>query len=350
MDHIGAANIIYRFSSSSPSKNLLLRLRKALPSGSPNIVTYQYLESTIFPLLPKDLPISYRLVKIPPTLIERLNTALTDLEATGKRPKKRHGLYLTLAEPYGFLITDMTPEEDTDEYLIEFKPKWLTQSPSAPKDWKRCRTCALRLKKAAEASEHISTSPTTIATLPSTTHHKKPSWNGYCPLDLSSSSPDRLRKAVSCILSTSKLSRPGDVDRVTEYLHSQGWLRLLKSKQNQLDTIGPLAITEETASHEFLTCMTLRDCTVFLKVNNQIICSSSSLNDIGREEDYTWKWNKRKSERERERKIKTTTDIITQYKHIDITNHHHRTYRRPRSQVCIWWKSTILARFRARID
>ena len=36
-------------------------------------------------------------------------------------------------------------EEWRDMATIEFKPKWLTQSPNAPPNWTLCRTCAVRL-------------------------------------------------------------------------------------------------------------------------------------------------------------------------------------------------------------
>ena len=34
--------------------------------------------------------------------------------------------------------------------MVEFKPKWLAQSPNAPADWVLCRTCAVRHMQSAK--------------------------------------------------------------------------------------------------------------------------------------------------------------------------------------------------------
>ena len=177
----GAANIIYRLSpapahastsaSASASANAiananantaadalliatadttdcLLRLRKALLSVQPSQRTYAYLATTAFPLFPAHLPIPTTLVRLPPALLARENVRLLALEAAGRRPARRAGLYLEPTEAFGFLVRDMTPHS-ARQLLVEFKPKWVVQSPSGPKRARRCRTCALRARRTA---------------------------------------------------------------------------------------------------------------------------------------------------------------------------------------------------------
>lgn len=163
-------------------------------------------------------------------LIPALNTLLTSINAdeptdwAGRPvnpPKKRR--LLDDGEAWGLLVEDMScgnylylyppanPRrrlgedsededigmEDEDEgeiwkdmAMIEFKPKWLTQSPNAPANWKLCRTCAVRLmqtqksrgRQAQQDEEHESEA------------------SEFCPLDLASGDPARIEKATFAIV------------------------------------------------------------------------------------------------------------------------------------------------------
>ncbi|KAF3915360.1 hypothetical protein AA313_de0206267 [Arthrobotrys entomopaga] len=83
-----------------------------------------------------------------------------------------------------------------DLLTVEFKPKYLVQSPDAPKDWKLCRTCALRSMRSRSVSERSTASANSergdegqyIAPV-------------YCPLDLVSTDHDRVMTAVEAIIS-----------------------------------------------------------------------------------------------------------------------------------------------------
>lgn len=223
----------------------LLRLRKALPSAQPNLTAYAYLSTEAFPLFPPHLLVSTYLLRIPPGVISACNDQLRADEATGRRREKRHGLYLDPAEAFGFLIDDMSPRpERPDEILVEFKPKWVIQSPSAPASWRRCRTCALHASK----------------------HHKP----GFCPLDLSSQDPARVVRAVEHILGDD-LRRGYNsalVERVTKYLVESELMPVLKKLQRKLDTLGPL---DTDFGQAFLDAMTVRDLTVFIRVNEDSV-------------------------------------------------------------------------------
>lgn len=275
----GAANIIYRFTFptcvlpsvlgleepnkrlESPSKTALpcynsifehrlLRLRKASPSSRPSEQICTVLHKVFLPLFPECM-VEHELVRLPPNLLRDTNTALQELERAGGRLQLRHGLYLAEYEPYGILITDMTPATTRGEILVEFKPKWLVQSRSAPRDWKRCRTCALRARKNAMRREKGQQEKA-----------------GPCPLDLASLKKARVERAVSHIATAKQAENGQDLDRLrrrlTSFLLSSTIIPRLKELQQSLDTEGVLAA--DVASWEFLIATTIRDCSIYTKV------------------------------------------------------------------------------------
>ncbi|KFX92584.1 hypothetical protein V490_05305, partial [Pseudogymnoascus sp. VKM F-3557] len=192
----GAANVVYtinvpqqsstdehgdeqengKTSTPNPWHGKLLRFRKDLPTTTPTLTAHLAFRTSIAPLFPSEDLIDIRLVSLGSShLIRTLNAALVAAEkasSSSPRPKQRHGVYLA-DDPHALLITDMSPP--TSATLIQFKPKWLAPSPSAPPGSKRCRTCALHARRAI----------------------KKPS---FCPLDLISSHPPDVRRAAALLL------------------------------------------------------------------------------------------------------------------------------------------------------
>jgi inositol-pentakisphosphate 2-kinase len=250
----GAANIIYRLhhdapSVSAPFASRLLRLRKTLPSAQPNISAFRYLSSTAFPLFPRPLLVATELIRVPRSVLERENARLLSLEELGARPSKRIGLYLETQEEFAFLVADMSARTSR-EILVEFKPKWVVQSPSAPAGARRCRTCALRLKKGAAK-------------------------RGFCPLDLASRESARVRRAVDYLLPKKppkefelrnrswEQERHHLEEKVVSFLVASELMPVLVALQKRLDPQGPLGEMEEG----FMNAMTVRDLTVFLRVN-----------------------------------------------------------------------------------
>lgn len=333
----GAANIIYRFSlpsdlseaaglPASVGDTHLLRLRKALPSGSPNLPAFAALQKIFFPLFPKEFLLDTRIVRIPEGLIEQQNAILKEREEAGSRLLKRKKLYLVGPPPppgtpleenggkspqyerYAFLVEDMTPAapdvktaegRTLREVLVEFKPKWLVPSPSAPQGARRCRSCALRISK--EAKKH--------------SIHVAGNGSGnpghWCPYDLASGDAHRVRLAVrgmlaqkGAILTGWKNAKGGKgeingyesmilEDKVVGYFlgpRGRDLLSLLKRYQSQWDKRGPEAVFGENGDQntepavgsnrhdgewgdewsedvkKFLMAMTVRDLTLFLKV------------------------------------------------------------------------------------
>jgi inositol-pentakisphosphate 2-kinase len=213
----------------------------------------------------------------PGHFIERLNQELYDKEQSpigpkspvdpDERPPTRHGKYLA-NDDYGLLITDMTPGPDVK--LLEFKPKWLVQSPNAPRDSIRCRTCALRARRDYHRLRKV------FKTGPLSDEDVKSS--GFCPLHLMSSSNKiilrNVRHLLASELSKDLLTETIDnklVQRFCEFIKSDPIFSKLAARQTELDSrdvlfrygSGPNAPSEREINN-LLIAMTLRDCSLFL--------------------------------------------------------------------------------------
>lgn len=231
----------------------LLRMRKNLPSLVPVIDSQKYFESVIRPLFPPQNLVDQVLFKPSRDLIKDCNRNLRRMEANGSRARKRHGVYLVEEETYGSLITDMTSDQDDSHVSLEFKPKWLTQSPSAPPDHTRCRTCALRAMKFPKRKN------------PGEVEHLK---LGLCPLNLVSGNRAEVATAANIIFELSQQTYADDHivrQRLHDFLYTTPLLQRLKDLQTDLDPSGVLQA--DYTAPKFLTAMTLRDCTLFLKVS-----------------------------------------------------------------------------------
>ena len=273
----GAANVVYRilpldpsipsdlnFGSYGPNTPLpteieplyvdpnfegrLVRLRKRTSSATPVIDSQEHFENSIKPLFPCDNLVQQVLFRPSKDLLRDCNVRLREMERTGARPTKRHGVYLAEDEMYGMLVTDMSRNDDSFRFF-EFKPKWLAQSPSAPPESKRCRTCALRAMKK--------------GTRPS-----------FCPLDLLEK--DGINIAVCRIMGLDprrrkEYSEPEKemLGRIRDFLLKDPLLRRLRQLQINKDPNGVLKAN--VISPDFLAAMTLRDCTLYLKVGQTSI-------------------------------------------------------------------------------
>ncbi|EME44935.1 hypothetical protein DOTSEDRAFT_70851, partial [Dothistroma septosporum NZE10] len=142
------------------------------------------------------------------------------------------------------LVTDMTLKEG--EIGMQLKPKWLAQSPTAPANSKRCRTCALR---AYRAYERIRTATDAQET---------------CPLDLVNTNIDERRKVVYAITT--------DRD-IREFLLGQALalFEQLRICQMKLDQYGALRVADQGPVSNLCKAMTLRDCSLFVKLSGNSI-------------------------------------------------------------------------------
>jgi inositol-pentakisphosphate 2-kinase len=183
----GNANIVYSFKPIAneplPSgvRYKLLRVRKDksfIQSTKSQAATFQ---QEFVPLFrPKHL-IEQSLITVDEALVSRLNQELKEHENNEIRQALRHSDRLAV-DGYGLLMTDMTARHG--EFLFEIKPKWLLQSPDAPNDAIRCRTCALRSQRA-----HATAEGTVM-----------PKPGGFCPLSLVDDDVEERQRAFKSII------------------------------------------------------------------------------------------------------------------------------------------------------
>jgi inositol-pentakisphosphate 2-kinase len=213
--------------------------------------TVSNFENKIVPLFPAHNLVSLKLHHFPDqySLAAKLNAALEQREANGIRPQQRRGVYLTHSneEPHHILVTDMTPC-GPDERLVEFKPKWLVQSPSAPTGARRCRTCALREMRT-EDERRTGDS------------HSGRGHAQFCPLDILSRDDGILEEVIRSLSLTKESSRTC-ISAFKEEV--QPLLLRLGELQATYNNVG-LSDFEDGQNQDFSLSMALRDCSVFVK-------------------------------------------------------------------------------------
>ena len=228
----------------------LIRLRKDLSTTVPVTESWDHFQNVVIPLFLGSQLVSQTLFKISPEFVKTLNTELRCMEDDGRRSQRRHGVYVDENEGYGTLVSNMSSDEWS--MSIEFKPKWLLQSPNAPEGSRRCRTCALRAMQQARSQGTRSGVNN----------------DGFCPLSLVSGDKSKVSGVVEQLLGSSKFS---DIDRMwlgdqlIKWFPQSPLLQRLKQLQRDLDPNGVL--NANLQSQNFLTAMTIRDCTLFLKVD-----------------------------------------------------------------------------------
>lgn len=194
-------------------------------------------------------------------ILHRLNSYLAWPSIRTMRAGRTGKLYVPLdGSPLvsGILVVDMRLNPDKDQVTIHFKPKWLTQSPSAPVNAKRCRTCALQASKGSKR----------------TTHH--------CPLALATGKLQLVRKEISAIIDAKAGSESDLVRLYKEHLaryFSRGIGReVIKRLQHLQEKNDPglfmYILDRENASYTvqygrirtLAQAMTFRDCTIYVRI------------------------------------------------------------------------------------
>jgi len=228
-------------------ENVVLRLSKRKNFITSTLQRSFELENK-FPFIPQKYLVQWEPVVVNRDIISVINWDLLDHERSGRRPAPRRGDLVTLEDDHGMFLTDMTAM-GTDT-VLEFKPKWLSQSPNAPNDSVRCRTCALRAQRQA-------TRKTGQAVPPGTT---------WCPLALVSRDKEERQLAAAAILKANKCDWISDgASQLADLFASNDLLGLLKNRQRRLDPHGILeSFSEGKDMRDLRTAMTLRDCTLFI--------------------------------------------------------------------------------------
>lgn len=235
----GGANFIFRIVQKGTElpnvlRGKLLRLRKDLSHVQDTTEQLRSFNENFKPIFPPECLVQHDLVYLEESLVDNLKKALDLLN----RPSRRSQDCLPQDERYGLLITDMMPS--AGKAMLETKPKWLVQSPNAPSNAKRCRTCALRAQRAAQGKRTATDE------------------QGSCPLDLvSERAQDRQRAASKATKQT----------ELAEFLvdRAQPLFAILRDQQRFLDPRGVLSVTGADGIYDLCRAMTLRDCTLFVR-------------------------------------------------------------------------------------
>lgn len=253
----GAANAVFEIklpqhgSSDSNFKGLLLRVAKVPALGQPTAYNYlfqqTFYQTTIRPLLGSHAIHQELVILRGSGIVDELNRLLQALDHT-RKPKFR-GSFVGQSD-WGLLIEDMRPDPKapTPRILVEFKPKWLSQSRSAPARAVRCRQCALELQR-------MLTRP--VAGAGPFNPERKP-----CPLALvdeeappAVSSPFRIAPQLATAPERELLRTS------LEHILHDPFLEDLCAQQEGLDVTGPLGASPN--DEKFGIAMTIRDCTCF---------------------------------------------------------------------------------------
>lgn len=238
----GRANAVFQIVPSHGGHQLdgwLLRAPKEVEGTSPHSYEelQRYREQLVGPRVGARHLVPQLLVSVPASANGILNSE-RDLHSRRREPDS------SIAEGYAMLIQDMNPLTEQGDLGLEFKPKWLAQSPIAPSDAKRCRTCA---REAYRNGEKLAEGKKT----------KPP----VCPLGLVDSDP-------AVVLETIRLLAPDwspeEQDRLQQAFSSSGIFHKLRDLQVQGDP-GDTMFTNPQ-DEDFGLAMTLRDCTCFVRM------------------------------------------------------------------------------------
>ncbi|KAK9774304.1 putative Inositol-pentakisphosphate 2-kinase [Seiridium cardinale] len=217
----------------------LLRVPKHVDGALPHSYEelQQFRERVVAPKVGTKHLVPQLLVRVPARATTAMNTE-RDLRSRRKEASS------SVAEGYAMLIQDMNPLPWREDIGLEFKPKWLAQSPIAPPDATRCRTCAREAYRNGEKQAEGKTTKPPV-----------------CPLGLVASDS-------TVVLETIKLLTPNwsssEQDRLQRAFSSSGIFQKLRDLQVQGDS-GDTMFTNPQ-NENFGLAMTLRDCTCFVRM------------------------------------------------------------------------------------
>ncbi|KAI0887423.1 uncharacterized protein GGS22DRAFT_109336 [Annulohypoxylon maeteangense] len=246
----GRANAVFRIREpKDPSvpagffRGTLLRV----PKDTPDVVPCDYESLRDFREDFVDVHVGRQHV-VPQILVRITQVVATALNARrdyALRAKGVKGDTSIILPGYAMLVEDMGPTPDCK--ALEFKPKWLAQSPMAPSDATRCRTCAreaLRVGKLRKKGFRAIPTP-------------------VCPLGL-------LHADHAVVMSTIERLTPSptwtdqDRKRLAKAFRDSGVLERLRDLQEEGDS-GDALFTRPFDAR-FGLSMTLRDCSCFVRV------------------------------------------------------------------------------------
>ncbi|KAK7908288.1 hypothetical protein PG985_015591 [Apiospora marii] len=168
---------------------------------------------------------------------------------------------------FAMLIQDMTPSPAGGQLGMEFKPKWLAQSPIAPEGAKRCRTCAreaYRNQKSLAKAKQQKQDQDQDGSSQQETNSKEAATPAapVCPLGLLHDDPDVVLRSIARFAPSTWT--PADHERLRRALAASGLLTKLRDVQTRGDPGNTMFDNPEDPG--FGLAMTLRDCTCFVRM------------------------------------------------------------------------------------
>ncbi|KAH6888672.1 inositol-pentakisphosphate 2-kinase-domain-containing protein [Thelonectria olida] len=251
----GAANAVFElglpegYPNTSEFQGWLLRVAKAPANGAParfNYLKQQEFYANKVKTYLKDDVIKQELVVVRDSnIVNELNLYLRRIDH--QRKEKFRGSFIAHTN-WGLLVEDMRPADPNQCVLIEFKPKWLNQSPSAPAGAIRCRQCAMELYNFIKDPKLTRTAP-----------NSKP-----CPLVLdNAAAPMEINSPYRIAPQLAKFNRPAFAASVYAAANHRV-IRDLRKVQELVDPNGPLNALRDDPM--FNLAMTIRDCTCFVQI------------------------------------------------------------------------------------
>ncbi|KAF9872737.1 inositol-pentakisphosphate 2-kinase [Colletotrichum karsti] len=266
----GAANVVFETRQAPSNKKTaeldrtryLLRVPKKPKDPAKRLhdawYQYNYIRGKVFPLFDNkdDLFAKFTVAKVSQDTIVGMRNHLKAMDEAKRRPAKFVGDTVDCGrETVIMLVEDMRPRPGLRQHLIEIKPKWLIQSPSAPEDANTCRCCALAAKKFHDSNTPKGSKIKDQKYSPD--DYSCPLW--LDPLRVTPSDKEQIRReAIKRLFKNDK-----NHTDVYERLKRLPTLTMLRKNQLSADSRGPLRQKKDDPG--FSMAMTLRDCSLFIR-------------------------------------------------------------------------------------
>ncbi|OHE92352.1 inositol-pentakisphosphate 2-kinase [Colletotrichum orchidophilum] len=238
----------------------LLRVPKQPKDGDkpfyPPLEQWEYFWNTIAPLFTyrADMLADMKFAFLPKDAVKHMQNVLDALNKAPAGAKQRPAKFRdnkVMNQATACLIESMRARS-SDERVVEFKPKWLAQSPSAPKTANTCRCCALAAKKFTD-SKDAGSGPR---------YYPCPLW--LDPQRVAPKGKEEVRqKALASLFQYSISGDNKHAATLYGLLEKTSILTLLKKHQTQKDPRGPLNASKDDEG--FSIAMTLRDCSLYMR-------------------------------------------------------------------------------------
>lgn len=246
----GRANLVFTLANVDNYPNLrgqLLRVPKHNYKALPYVELQRYWQTRISPLFKPSELVQQRLVRLPgdPAFFRRLNQQLRKLDDSGTRRADFVGHAVSEDVQIGMLVEDMRGNiQSRAMSMHEIKPKWLMQSPRAPRGAEQCRNCAREVWRNMKNKT------------------KNPI---FCPLNLVKAADfpndeDVAKDIIADLRRCYKMTEP-EARNLTTWLRSCELFQRLR--RIQWDNDHTSQITDDDA---YSLAMTLRDCSLFVLV------------------------------------------------------------------------------------